>query len=374
LAPYEPDSEDFYYTDKIADEAVHQIESYAASDLPFFQYVAFTSPHWPLHAREQTIRKYLDRYKGGWETLRRDRYRRMICMGLIDKSRWPLPPPEDIVQDWESMDHKDWHIRNMAVYAAQIDHMDQAIGRIMAALKRIDRFQNTLIFFTNDNGACCEHLSGNAWDTADNVIVWAGEHGKTLSVGDNTDVDSGGPLTFHSVGHNWANAQNTPLRRYKANVHEGGACVPCIMFWPNGLKVPKGSITRQRGHMVDILATCIELAETEYPKVFNGVPILPNEGTSLVPTLRGSKQDPERVYYFNHNNTHAVIKGYWKIVREGGREGRWYLYNISQEKTEMTDLADQRPTKVRELAALWDARFGKLIRLRGFIKKHPFFK
>jgi arylsulfatase len=353
----EPDSDDFYYTEKIADEAVRQIKSYAASDRPFFQYVAFTSPHWPLHAREGVIRKYLERYREGWEKLRSDRYRRMLDMGLIDAERWPLPPPESIVQDWESMEHKDWHIRNMAVYAAQIDHMDQAVGRILGALEEIGHTENTVVIFTNDNGACHEHLSGNAWNTANNVIAWAQEQGRTLSVGDNTAIASGGPYTFHSVGHNWANAQNTPLRRYKANVHEGGACVPCIVSWPKGLEAEAGGITRQRGHMVDILATCIELAQAEYPTVFNGFPILPNEGTSLVPTLRGGRQDPDRAYYFKHNNTHAVIKGEWKIIREKGREGRWHLYHIGREKTEMTDLAEENPDRVRELSALWEARF-----------------
>lgn len=355
----EPNTQDFYYTEKIAEEAVRQIQSYAASEKPFFQYVAFTSPHWPLHARENVIQKYLERYKEGWEKLRRDRYQRMIGMGLIEKDRWPLPPPEDIVQDWGSMDHKEWHIRNMAVYAAQVDHMDQAIGRIFSALKGIERYQNTVIIFTNDNGACSEHLSGDAWNTANNVMAWAQEQGRALSVGDNPETESGGPFTFHSVGHNWANAQNTPLRRYKANVHEGGACVPCIVSWPQGLRADKGSITRQRGHMVDILATCMELAKTDYPQVFHGSPILPHEGISLVPILRGSGQDPDRAYYFNHNNTHAVIKGDWKIVREGGQEGKWFLYNIAKEKTEMTDLAEQRPDKVQELAVLWNARFDK---------------
>jgi len=357
LESVEPDGEDFYYTDRIGDEAVRQIEGYAGSKRPFFQYVAFTSPHWPLHAPEATIEKYRDRYREGWEVLRRTRYERMLRMGLIDRERWPLPPPEDRVEDWEAVDHKDWRVRNMAVYAAQIDHMDQAVGRIVNAVRRIGRLEDTLIIFTNDNGACAEHLSGDAWNTADNVIAWAESRGRTLSVGDEMDVPSGGPFTFHSVGHNWANAQNTPLRRYKANVHEGGACVPCIMHWPEGLKTPRGGITRQRGHMVDILSTCIDLAGVTYPAEFNGHSIRPNEGTSLVPTITGGEQDPGRAYYFNHNNTHAVIKGDWKIVREGGREGRWYLYNMTREKTEMTDWAERMPDKVRELAGLWDARF-----------------
>ena len=355
----EPDSDDFYYTEKIGEEAVKQIHGFANSKNPFFQYVAFTAPHWPLHARQEVIQKYIKRYREGWEVLRQKRYRHMLKMGLIDKDRWPLPEPEPVVQDWDTIDHKDWHIRNMAVYAAMIDHMDQAIGRIVGALKETGSLEDTLIIFTNDNGACSEHLSGNdAWSTAINVLEWARNNGKTISVGDNMDIETGGPLTFHSVGRNWANAQNTPLRRYKANVHEGGACVPCIMQWPGGLKQPAGSITNQRGHMVDILSTCIELAGASYPQTFNGNSIVPNEGTSLVPVITGGRQDLQRAYYFNHQGTHALIKGNWKIVRERGKKGKWHLYNITREKTEITDHAGQMPEKVKELAALWEARYG----------------
>lgn len=355
----EVDTEDFYYTEVIGEEAVKQIHGFAKSDKPFFQYVAFTSPHWPLHAREEVTRKYLDRYRGGWTRLRRERYERMLKMGIIDNERWPLPQKEPRVQDWDTIDHKEWRIRNMAVYAAMIDHMDQAIGKIVDALKEHGLFENTLIIFTNDNGACPEHLppKGNGWGTAGNVIAEAKAKGVPFSMGDNYAVPSGGRFTYHSVGHNWANAQNTPLRRYKMNVHEGGACVPCIMHWPKGLKRKAGSWTTERGHMVDILATSIELAGTDYPEVFNGNKIEPNEGRSLVPVLLGEKLEHEHAYYFNHAGTRAVIKGDWKVVAEG--KGPWELHNITQEKTEITNLAEDMPDKVDPLVRLWENRFGK---------------
>jgi arylsulfatase len=291
----EPENENLYYTDKIGEEAVRQLRQLAESDKPFFQYVAFTAPHWPLHAPERTVQKYLKRYEMGWEKMRKARYERMIRIGLIDSKRWPLPPPERGVQDWDSVDNKQWRIRNMAIYAAMVDHMDQAVGRIVETLKRTKHFEDTIIIFTNDNGAANEHLSGNGWGSADNVIAWAKAQGKSISVGDNMDTPSGGPYTYHSVGRNWANAQNTPLRGYKANMGEGGTCVPCIMHWPRGMNF-KGDITRQRGHVVDIMATCIELAGTKYPADFDGRSIQPNEGTSLVPTIKGGRQDHDRAY------------------------------------------------------------------------------
>jgi len=356
--PAEPEGEDFYYTDKIGVEAARQIEAFAKSEKPFFQYVAFTAAHWPLHAPEETIERYIGRYQGGWEQLRKERYARMLKMGIIDKKRWPLPEPEKRVQDWKTIDHKEWRIRNQAVYAAMVDHMDQAVGRMVAALKKTGRFDNTLIVYFHDNGACSEHLSGNAWNTANLVLQKAKKAGQTIAVGDVYEVPMGGPLTYGSVGHNWANAQNTPMRRYKANVHNGGACTPSIMHWPAGLKVQSGSITSERGHVVDLMATCLELAGADYPEEFAGLPIDPHESLSLVPVLKGKSNDRHHPYLFNHANTHAVVKGDFKIVREG-RKGEWALYNIAKERTEITNLAAQHPEIVLEMVKLWEARWGK---------------
>jgi arylsulfatase A-like enzyme len=355
----EPDSldgETFYYTDRIGVEAVAQIEAFAESDEPFFQYVAFTAAHWPMHAPEETIQKYIPRYVDGWEVLRNERYARMLEIGIIDEQRWSLPPREPRVDDWETSEHKEWRIRNMAIYAAMVDHMDQAVGRIVESLEATDQLDDTLIVYFHDNGACAEHLSGNGWNTANNVLDKAEAAGETIAVGDIYDVPMGGPMTYGSVGHNWANAQNTPLRRYKANVHEGGACTPAIMHWPNGLATPPGSITDQRGHVVDLMATCSELAGAEIPTEFAGHAIDPSESLSLVPVIKGGTQPRGHVYYFNHSNTHAVITGEYKIVREYG--GPWALYNLAVDRTEMNDLSADQPDRVAEMSALWEARWG----------------
>lgn len=353
----EPDGEGYYYTDKIGNEAVRQIEDFAKSDKPFFQYVAFTAAHWPLHAPEKSIQKYLKRYESGWDQLRKNRYARMLKMGIIDKERWPLPESERRVDTWESVDHKEWHIRNQAIYAAMVDHMDQAMGRIIAALKRTGEFENTLIIYAHDNGACPEHLSGNGWNTANNILAKAKREGKTVAVGDIYNVPMGGPLTYGSVGHNWAHAQNTPMRRYKANVHNGGACTPAIVHWPAGLKTKPGSITKERGHVVDLMATCLELADASYPEKFKDKKIAPHESKSLVPVLKGNSNDRDHAYLFNHSGTHAVVRGDYKIVREGKRP--WALYNLAKNRTETIDLAKEMPQVVEELASIWETRWGE---------------
>jgi len=347
----EPEGENYYYTDKIGEEAVKQIETFASSDNPFFQYIAFTAPHWPNHAPEKTILKYTDRYRNGWKALREERYARMLEMGIIDEKHWPLPPMEPRVADWETVSHKEWHTRNMAVYAAMVDHMDQAVGQIVDALKKTGRFENTLIVFFSDNGACAEHLSGNAHGTAENLLAWAAENNQTIAVGDVYEVPMGGPLTYGSVGRHWANAQNTPLRRYKQNVHEGGACTPCIMHWPSGMK-HEGEITRQRGHVVDMMATCLELADVSYPAEFKGKPVRPHESLSLVPVIKGGSQPHEHIYYFEHSGNLGVIRGDWKIVRE--RDNPWRLYNITENRTETKDLSADYPGLLQEMLKLYE--------------------
>ena len=281
----------------------------------------------------------------------------MIKTGVIDRERWPLPAPEKRVEDWETIDHKAWRIRNQAIYAAMVDHMDQAVGKMITALKASGQFENTLIVYAHDNGACAEHLSGNAWNTANLVLKNAREAGKKTAVGDVYEVPMGGPFTFGSVGHNWANAQNTPMRRYKANVHNGGACTPAIMHWPAGMKAKPGSISPGRGHVVDVMATSLELAEAKYPASFAGNAIKPHESHSLVPVLAGGPGDRDHPYLFNHSGTHAVVKGDYKIVREG--KGDWALYNLAKERTEITDLAGEHPEIVAGLTKIWEARWGK---------------
>ena len=353
----EVDEEDYYYTDRIGTEASRQIGEFAKSDKPFFQYVAFTAAHWPTHAPEKSIQKYIKTYEDGWEKMRKERYTRMLEMGIIDEEHWPLPPREERVKPWENIDHKEWRIRNMAIYAAMVDHMDQAVGTIVQALEKTKQLDNTFIIYFHDNGACPEHLGGNGWNTANNILAKAKKAGKTIAVGDQFDVPMGGPMTYGSVGHNWANAQNTPMRRYKSNVHNGGACTPAIVHWPAGLKTKPGSISKQRGHVVDLMATCLELAGAKYPKEFKGQETKLHESLSLVPILKGKTVDRDHAYVFNHSGTHAIVKGEYKIVREGRRP--WALYHLAKDRTETKNLAKQDPNRVTKMANIWEKRWGK---------------
>ena len=178
-----------------------------------------------------------------------------------------------------------------------------------------------------------------------------------MAVGDRYDVMMGGPLTYGSVGHNWANAQNTPMRRYKSNVHNGGACTPAIMHWPAGLKTKSGSITDQRGHVIDMMATCIDLAGAKYPEELSGKKIDPHESKSLVPVIEGKSVSRDHPYIFNHAGTYAVVKGDFKIVREGKRP--WALYDLAKNRTETINLASKNPEIVSNLEKIWDERWGK---------------
>ena len=348
----EADSKDYYYTDKIGSEAVRQINYFAKSDKPFFHFVAFTAAHWPLHAPEKTIQKYIKRYEGGWDKMRQERYQRMLKMGIINKELWPMPPKHHRAQAWQDVENKAYQTRNMAIYAAMVDHMDQAVGKIVAALKHTKQFENTMIIYFHDNGASPESIANNAWGTATNVLHKARQQGKKLQVGNDPTIPNGGPMTYGTVGPGWARAQNTPLRRFKTNVHNGGSNTPAIVHWPAGLKTKPGSITNERGHVVDILATSLDLAGVDYPSQWQGKELKPHESKSLVPIFKGQKNDRNHAYYFNHKNTFALIKGKYKIIREGGRP--WALYNLQENRTETENLAKQYPEVVKTLAAIWE--------------------
>ncbi len=337
---YTPPSEGFYVTDAFTDYAVERITEHDSTESPFFLYLAYTAPHWPLHALPEDIAKYEGRYIDGWPALRRERYRRLIELGLINPL-WPLSPQDENAYDWDMLDKdmQSFMARKMAVYAAQIDRMDQGIGRVVNALKQKGEFDNTLILFLSDNGAC--HEGGPlGFDRRDGL---GGEIGT---------VDS-----YQSYGLSWSNASNTPFRRHKHWVHEGGISTPLIAHWPGVVR--PDTLTEQVGHVMDFMPTFCELAGAEYPDVFNGNQITPVEGKSLVPVLKGKKRIPHDILHWAHEGNHAVRNGKWKLVMES--ESPWELYDMEEDRTEINNLAESKPEKVKELEEVfkdWAAKVG----------------
>ncbi|MBN8732991.1 MAG: arylsulfatase [Acidobacteria bacterium] len=344
----EPEGNDFYYTNAIGANASRYIEEAATAAKPFFGYVAFTSPHWPMHALEADIDRYKTRYKDGWDALREERHRRMVELGLVDK-RWPLTPRDPEVPAWKDAPNKEWEMRRMAVYAAMIDCMDQNVGRIVAALKKTGQFDNTLLLMLADNGGCAEVLSPQG----------AGRHfpdktrdGRPVRRGNIPSIMPGRDDDYQSYGIGWANASNTPFRRYKHWVHEGGISSPLIAHWPGVIR-NKGGLTPQPGHLIDLMATAADAGKVKYPGAFNGKTITPLEGKSLRPILEGKQRKGHSEIYWEHEGNRAVRQGKWKVVSR--HPGAWELYDIEADRTEMNDLTATQPAKAAELATKWES-------------------
>jgi len=318
--PYIPDAQNFYITDAFTDNAVKFLDQYDRDDKPFFLYVAYTAPHWPLHALPEDIAKYKGKYLQGWDVLRQERYKRMVKMGIIDP-KWPLSPRDEGAVPWDSVEDKELMDLKMAVYAAQIDRMDQGIGKILRKLKQTGKEDNTLVMFLSDNGGC--HETGPlGFDNRRNGLPPGG-------------VDS-----YMSYGQSWANASNTPFRMFKKFTHEGGIATPFIARWPAVIK-NKGTITNQVGHIIDIMATCIDVAGARYPGYFSGKRILPFEGKSLLPIFRDRTRKPHDYLFWEHRKHEAVRHGRWKLVAK--QPGRWELYDLDNDRTELNDLAEKHP-------------------------------
>ena len=353
----------FYYTDAISDNAVRFIADHAVrrGGTPFFLYVAYTAAHWPMHAPEESIAKYRGRYDNGYEPIRRGRFERLKKLGLIDPA-WTLSPQ---FGDWSRVEHKAWEARCMEVYAAMINRMDEGIGRIVAELEARKLLDDTMILFLQDNGGCAEPLGREdraEWHLKDlrplgpddlQTRIWPPmqtRDGRPLLGG--PGVMPGGPDTYVAYGQAWANVSNTPFREYKHWVHEGGIATPLIAHWPKGIR-RRGQIEHQPGQVIDIMATCVELAGAHYPTEHGGNRILPLEGVSLAPAFTG---DPIRreALYWEHEGNRAIRIGKWKLVARGPA-GPWELYDMQRDRTELHDLAARQLRRVAEMAAKWEA-------------------
>jgi arylsulfatase len=345
--------EAFYGTDALTDYALEFLQNARTTpDRPWFLYLAYNAPHFPLQARPEDIAKYRTRYTTGWDQLRQERLARMKELRLVSRAT-PLSPRsnytnfgETITEEnppWDSLQEDrraDLAVR-MAIYAAMVDRMDQNIGRVTANLRARGELDNTLILFLSDNGACAE------WDPYGFDVSSSPDN--VLHRGDNL-ARMGSRGTYHSVGSGWANASNTPWRMYKHYSHEGGISTPCIAHWPAGFR-RRNAIESVPTHLIDLMPTIVEASGAQYPDKVDARQIPPMAGTSLFPALRG-KRLPERTLFFEHEGTRAVRDGRYKLTALRG--GPWKLYDMKRDRTELEDLADQHPQRVAQMAKKWD--------------------
>ncbi len=345
--PVRPSGEDFYMTDAFTDHALRFMDDRGPGQ-PFLLYLAYTAPHWPLHAREADIRKYKDRYRMGWDQLRVERHRRMVRMGIVDEG-WALPPRDPRSPAWSTVSDKDWQAHRMAVYAAQIDRMDQNIGRILSKVRAMGEEENTLIAFLADNGGCAEGIAPDFRGLQGKVRT---DDGKLVRYGNVPSVWPGPGDTFASYGVEWATASNTPFRLHKQFVHEGGIATPLVAQWPAGIPA-RNKVVHQVGHVIDILPTCLDAAGQEYPNTHNGHTVTPVAGESLRPAFSGRAFTRKAPLFWEHIGNRAVRDGEWKLVARN--QGPWELYNLRKDRSETNDLASKQPAEVTRLNSLYEA-------------------
>ncbi len=326
----------WYSTTSFTDYALKFIEEAHGVGRPLFLYLAYTAPHWPLQAPPKAMAKYLGRYTAGWQPHREARFRRQTQMQLFPAAT-ELAPLDPRTPDWASIDDQQEMDLRMALHAAMVHLVDEGVGRVVNRLRELDEFDNTLILFLSDNGASAE----------------GGPVGFVRSDRGDADAKTGTAESYVSFGVAGANLCDTPFRKYKMYVHEGGIATPLIAHWPTGiLPERRGSLTHEVGHVIDLLPTCLDLAGVAYPTHRRGKMVTPVAGTSLVPVLSGESIG-DRELYFEHQGNAAVRAGSWKLVRAHGTP--WELYNLSVDRTELTDRSAQHPERVRELEERWQS-------------------
>ena len=365
-------SKSFYYTNAISDTAVKFIKEHKSKN-PFFFYIAYTSAHWPLHAPENEVAKYIGKYDKGWDATREERFKKLKKLGIID-SRAVLSDRDVSIPEWGNEPLKPWQVRRMEVYAAMIDIMDKGIGRIINALEQKGELDNTVIFYMHDNGGCAETVETDKPEipltdaqkilkpySYDSIFIdrkpTYTREGKYVRSG--RGVMPGPADSWVTYGIEWANVSNTPFRMYKHWTHEGGIASPLIIQWPKGI-TQKGQLRAQPSHLIDIMATCLEITGAVYPKQYNGNAIQPFEGKSLVPAFT-NKEVKRELIFWEHEGNRALRVGNWKLVSKTlaqkkftlTDEKAWELYDLQQDPTERNNLAEKYPEKVKELAAIW---------------------
>lgn len=321
---YTPKSQDFYTTDVFTDYAVERLEEYKDEENPFLLYLAYTAPHYPLHAWPQDIAKYAETYKVGWDVIRQQRYTAQQKLGLISEGT-TLPPRDANVPSWDSLSasKKKEEAHKMAVYAAMVDRMDQGVGKVLKKLDEIGKRENTVVIFLSDNGGSAETPDADK------------------------KIPAGAVESYRTLGAGWANVTNTPYRRYKTTMNEGGVKTPMVVRWPK--KIQPKSETRELGHVMDFLPSFMELADAEFPAEIRGKKQSPFKGRSLVPAFLGQSIAKYDSLCFTFANALGMIQEDWKLIKESKKDAQWELYNLKQDPNEMKNVVAQYPERVEAM-------------------------
>lgn len=356
------DESNYYATTAVADHAIACLQDHAAhhADRPFFHYVAFIAPHFPLHALPDDIQRYRDRYRSGWDTLRSERHARQLKMGLLtaglSKLERDIGPPYHFPESlkilgpgevnrplpWNELtaQQQEFQAVKMAIHAAMVDRMDQEVGRILDQLRAMNAWDNTVIFFASDNGASAE------------IMVRHGGH--------DPNAAAGSAASYLCLGPGFSSAANTPFRRHKTWVHEGGISTPFIVHWPQGIAA-RGELRTDPIHFIDFVPTAVELARGELPVTWDGAPVPPAPGKSLVSAFARNSAVQHDSLWWLHEGNRALRVADWKIVAAKGDP--WELYDLAADRSEMQNLANRHPDRVREMSERWTAEMEAIKRL-----------
>jgi arylsulfatase A-like enzyme len=355
----------YYATTAIADHAIKCLKEHAVkyADRPFFHYLAFTAPHFPLHALPEDVARYRDRYRSGWDVVRKERLKRVYETGIVDNK--PAMPERDVGPPyhfpdaletlgpgevnrplpWEKLtvEQRDFQATKMALHAAMIYRMDREFGRVLDQLRAMGAFDNTLILFLSDNGASAE------------IMVRDDGHDPTAT--------PGSAATYLCLGPGWSTVANAPFRRHKTWVHEGGITTPFIAHWPKGIP-GRGELRHTAGHVIDLVPTVLELTGGKRPEIAVARRVPPLPGKSLMPAFVRDASVIRDDLWWAHEGNRAIQVGGWKLVA-AGKDGPWELYDLSMDRCETKDIAGMHPEKARELAELWTKRLDEFREIAG---------
>ncbi|PHR85962.1 MAG: arylsulfatase, partial [Blastopirellula sp.] len=362
--PVKPDADEsgYYSTIATANHAIECLKDHKSKygDEPFFQYIAFIAPHFPLHAPEEDIARYRDRYLQGWDKLREERFAKQKKLGLhntvLSKLEEEVGPPYSFPDSIEKLgpgeinrpvpwtelneEQRRFQATKMAIHAAMIDRVDRELGRVIDQLKAMGAFENTVICFASDNGASAE------------IMVRNGGHDPTAA--------PGSAATYMCLGPGFSSAGNTPFRRHKTWVHEGGISTPLIIHWPAGIKA-RGALRTTPAHVIDIVPTILELAGTNKPDAWEGEKLPASPGKSLVATFEKDVEIQREQLWWLHDGHRAVRVGNWKLVAADGDP--WELYDLRVDRAESNNLAAKIPKKAKQLEAAWNRQLKEMSEL-----------